>query len=42
LPTVALTNEFLTAARSMGLAEYDFAIVYRVLEKLAGLASGDE
>jgi 3-hydroxyisobutyrate dehydrogenase-like beta-hydroxyacid dehydrogenase len=37
LPTVALTNEFLTAARTMGLAHYDFAVVYRVLEKLAGL-----
>ncbi len=37
LPTVAVSNEFLTAARVMGLAEHDFAIVYRVLEKLAGL-----
>ncbi len=37
LPTVALTNEYLTAARTMGLANYDFSIVYRVLEKMAGL-----
>ncbi len=37
LPTVAVANEFLTAARTMGLAHYDFAVVYRVLEKLAGL-----
>jgi 3-hydroxyisobutyrate dehydrogenase-like beta-hydroxyacid dehydrogenase len=42
LPTVALSNEFLTAARTMGLAQYDFAIVYRVLEQMAGLAKGDE
>ena len=38
LPTVALTNEFLTAARAMGLAEHDFFIVYKVLAKMAGLA----
>jgi 3-hydroxyisobutyrate dehydrogenase-like beta-hydroxyacid dehydrogenase len=37
LPTVAVANEFLTAARTMGLAHYDFAVVYRVLAKLAGL-----
>jgi len=42
LPTVALTNEFLTAARSMGLASYDFAVVYRVLEKMAGLDRTEE
>jgi 3-hydroxyisobutyrate dehydrogenase-like beta-hydroxyacid dehydrogenase len=42
LPTVALTNEFLTAARTMGLAHYDFAVVYRVLEKMAGLSSGEQ
>lgn len=37
LPTVAVSNEFLTAARAMGLAEHDFAIVYRALARLAGL-----
>ena len=42
LPTVALTNEFLTAARMMGLAHYDFAVVYRVLEKMAGLNKGEQ
>jgi 3-hydroxyisobutyrate dehydrogenase-like beta-hydroxyacid dehydrogenase len=42
LPTVAVANEFLTAARTMGLAHYDFAVVYRVLEKLAGLARKEE
>jgi 3-hydroxyisobutyrate dehydrogenase-like beta-hydroxyacid dehydrogenase len=42
LPTVALTNEFLTAARTMGLADYDFAVVFRVLEKMAGLNKGEQ
>jgi 3-hydroxyisobutyrate dehydrogenase-like beta-hydroxyacid dehydrogenase len=37
LPVVAVSNEFLTAARAMGLAKHDFFIVYRVLAKLAGL-----
>jgi 3-hydroxyisobutyrate dehydrogenase-like beta-hydroxyacid dehydrogenase len=37
LPTVAVSNEFLTAARAMGLAKYDFAIVFKVLAKMAGL-----
>jgi 3-hydroxyisobutyrate dehydrogenase-like beta-hydroxyacid dehydrogenase len=36
LPTTAVTNEFLTAARGMGLAKYDFAVVFKVLEKMAG------
>jgi 3-hydroxyisobutyrate dehydrogenase-like beta-hydroxyacid dehydrogenase len=37
LPTVAVSNEFLTAARAMGLARHDFYIVFRVLAKMAGL-----
>ncbi|MGZ3584495.1 MAG: NAD(P)-dependent oxidoreductase [Ktedonobacterales bacterium] len=37
LPTVALSNEFLTSARAMGLAKHDFFIVYKVLAKMAGL-----
>jgi len=37
LPTVAVSNEFLTAARALGLAEHDFFIVYKVLAKLAGI-----
>src|SRR5579859_2885933 len=37
LPTVALSNEFLTAARTMGLAKHDFFIVFKVLEQMAGL-----
>src|SRR6266571_9452190 len=37
LPTTAVSNEFLTAARAMGLAKEDFAIVFKVLAKMAGL-----
>ena len=37
MPTVSVSNEFLTAARAMGLAEHDFFIVYKVLAKLAGI-----
>ena len=37
LPTVAASNEYLTAARAMGLAEQDFVIVYKVLARMAGL-----
>lgn len=37
MPTTAISNEFLTAARAMGLAKHDFAIVYQVLAKMAGL-----
>ena len=36
LPTTAITNEFLTAARGMGLADKDFAIVFDVLAAMAG------
>jgi 3-hydroxyisobutyrate dehydrogenase-like beta-hydroxyacid dehydrogenase len=37
LPTVALTHELLTAARSLGLAKYDFAVVFDVIARLSGL-----
>ncbi|MDQ2714423.1 MAG: NAD-binding protein [Chloroflexota bacterium] len=37
MPTTAVGNEFLTAARAMGLAEYDFAFVFKVLARMAGL-----
>lgn len=37
LPTTAVTNEMLTAARAMGLGEQDFAVVFEVLAHLAGL-----
>jgi 3-hydroxyisobutyrate dehydrogenase-like beta-hydroxyacid dehydrogenase len=39
LPTTAITNEFLTAARGMGLAKYDFAVVFKVLAQMAGIAN---
>ena len=37
LPTTSVTNEFLTAARALGLAEKDFAIVFEVLARLSGV-----
>ncbi len=37
MPTTAVSNELLTAARGMGLGHYDFAIVYEVLAQIAGL-----
>ena len=37
LPTTAVTNEFLTAARGMGLAKKDFAIVFEVLARMSGV-----
>ncbi|HSF30539.1 MAG TPA: NAD(P)-dependent oxidoreductase [Candidatus Tectomicrobia bacterium] len=39
LPTTAVTNEMLTAARGMGLADKDFAVVFEVLARMAGLKS---
>jgi 3-hydroxyisobutyrate dehydrogenase-like beta-hydroxyacid dehydrogenase len=39
MPTTAISNEFLTAARALGLEQHDFVIVYRVLAKLAGIES---
>jgi len=37
LPTTAVTNEFLTAARGMGLEKQDFAILFEVLAQMAGV-----
>jgi len=37
LPTTAITNEFLTAARGMGLEKYDFAVIFKVLAQMAGV-----
>jgi 3-hydroxyisobutyrate dehydrogenase-like beta-hydroxyacid dehydrogenase len=37
LPTTALTNEFLTAARGMGLEKEDFAVVFDVLATMSGV-----
>ena len=36
LPTTALANQFLTAARGMGLADEDFAMVFKVLARASG------
>jgi 3-hydroxyisobutyrate dehydrogenase-like beta-hydroxyacid dehydrogenase len=38
LPTTAVTNEFLTTARALGLAERDFAIVFEALARMAGVS----
>ena len=38
LPTTATTNELLTAARGMGLADKDFAVMFEVLARLSGIA----
>jgi 3-hydroxyisobutyrate dehydrogenase-like beta-hydroxyacid dehydrogenase len=37
LPTTAVTNELLTAARGMGMAKQDFAILFEVLAKMSGV-----
>ena len=39
LPTTAITNEFLTAARGMGLEEHDFAILFEVLARMSGVTA---
>lgn len=36
LPTTAVTNEMLTAARAMGFADKDFAVLFDTLAKMAG------
>ena len=37
LPTTAATNEFLTAARAMGYADKDFAVIFDVLAEMSGV-----
>ncbi|MDQ1407801.1 MAG: hypothetical protein QOG55_3430 [Acidobacteriaceae bacterium] len=37
MPTTAISNEFLTAARGMGLVEQDFAVVFDVLAHMSGV-----
>jgi 3-hydroxyisobutyrate dehydrogenase-like beta-hydroxyacid dehydrogenase len=37
LPTTSIANEFLTAARGMGLTEKDFAAIFQVLAKMSGV-----
>jgi 3-hydroxyisobutyrate dehydrogenase-like beta-hydroxyacid dehydrogenase len=38
LPTTGITNEFLTAARGMGLDQQDFAIIFEVLARMSGVS----
>lgn len=38
MPTTSLSNEFLTAARAMGMEKQDFAVVFDVLARMSGLA----
>jgi 3-hydroxyisobutyrate dehydrogenase-like beta-hydroxyacid dehydrogenase len=40
VPTTALANEFLTAARGMGWAKLDYAVVFDVLAKMSGIDTG--
>lgn len=37
MPSTAVTNEFLTAARGIGLAKEDFAVVFDVLAHMSGV-----
>ena len=39
LPTTAVTNELLTAARGVGLADKDFAAVFHLLAQLSGVSA---
>jgi 3-hydroxyisobutyrate dehydrogenase-like beta-hydroxyacid dehydrogenase len=39
LPTTAVSNEFLTAARGMGWTRYDFACMFDVLASMAGVST---
>ena len=40
LPSTAITNQMLTAARGMGLEEKDFAVVFETLARMAGMKNG--
>ena len=40
LPTTAVTNEFLTAARGMNWAKLDFAVIFNVLAQMSGIDTG--
>ena len=41
LPTTSITNQMLTSARAIGLAKKDFAILFEVLGKMAGVKTGE-
>jgi 3-hydroxyisobutyrate dehydrogenase-like beta-hydroxyacid dehydrogenase len=38
MPTTAVSNEILTAARGMGMEKQDFAVMFDVLAHMSGLA----
>jgi 3-hydroxyisobutyrate dehydrogenase-like beta-hydroxyacid dehydrogenase len=38
LPSTAISNEILTAARGMGMAKLDFACMFDVLARMSGVA----
>jgi len=40
LPTTAVTNEFLTAARGMNWTRFDYAVVFDVLARMSGIETG--
>ncbi|MCG3211931.1 MAG: 2-(hydroxymethyl)glutarate dehydrogenase [Anaerolineae bacterium] len=40
LPTTAAVNEYMSAARGMGLGHYDFSIIFDVLARMAGVDTG--
>lgn len=40
MPTTAVSNEFLTAARGMSWEKLDFAVVFDVLARMAGIETG--
>jgi 3-hydroxyisobutyrate dehydrogenase-like beta-hydroxyacid dehydrogenase len=42
LPTVAIANELLTAARAQGLGHRDFAILFEVLARMSGLSAAPD
>jgi 3-hydroxyisobutyrate dehydrogenase-like beta-hydroxyacid dehydrogenase len=39
LPTTSVTNEMLTAARGMGFAEQDFAVLFHTLARMSGVTN---
>jgi 3-hydroxyisobutyrate dehydrogenase-like beta-hydroxyacid dehydrogenase len=40
LPTTAVANEFLTAARAMNWAKLDYAVIFDVLARMSGIETG--
>jgi 3-hydroxyisobutyrate dehydrogenase-like beta-hydroxyacid dehydrogenase len=42
LPATALTQSMLTSAQALGLGDYDFAVVFDVMARLAGLPPSDK